>query len=223
MTMYQPSEKVLAKSSAHRSYASLDDQALMTMVVAGNHDAFAELVARHSSRSLALARRTLRNVADAEDVVQAVFIKLWQRPMAWQASKSAFTTWLYRVVLNGCVDLHRASSPHTVGRLNYDIDEVSQLQTADVLDQLTESDQISRRNALLRAAIHDLPASQRDAINLAVYTGLPQRQVAEILGVSVKAVESLLIRAKATLKKSVKLQQTVSGNRPDDGQSGGKL
>ena len=88
-------------------YRGHDDKSLMALVCSGEHDAFAELVGRYTDRFFALAFRTLHNTSDAEDVVQNAFIKLWQNPKSWDSSKSQFTTWFYRVIINGCHDFMR--------------------------------------------------------------------------------------------------------------------
>lgn len=180
-------------------YTSLDDAALMRLVKTANHDAFSVLVRRHTHNLLSLSRRTLANKSDAEDVVQSVFIKLWQRPDSWQADKSALNTWLYRVVLNACYDHSRAASTRSHAELSSDHVSLS----PNVSDHLSDAEQEFLRNQRLASAMAKLPSSQRDAINLAVFAELPQKQVAQVLGVSVKAVESLLVRAKRKLKNMI--------------------
>lgn len=191
-------------SNACNAYTQLDDDRLMGLVLQGNHDAFAGLVRRHTSLMLGLARRTLNNVADADDVVQAVFIKLWQAPQAWDSDKAALTTWLYRVVLNACYDLGRVKSRHVNAQQNIiDLSDGSEMHVTSTLELITNSSELQQRQQLLQQALRQLPQAQRDAINLVVFTGLPQKQVADVLGISVKAVESLLVRARRNLKKHV--------------------
>ena len=91
-------------------YADQDDAALAALICMGNQSAFAELVERHTDRFFALAFRTLSNRGDAEDIVQSAFIKFWQKPTLWKSSRSKFTTWFYRIVLNACHDHLRRSS-----------------------------------------------------------------------------------------------------------------
>src|SRR6201996_1138160 len=70
----------------------------------GDRAAAARLIARHSSRLLTVARRMLGGQAEAEDVVQDVFLKLWTHAARWRPGKAKFETWLYRVTLNACYD-----------------------------------------------------------------------------------------------------------------------
>ena len=172
-------------------YKSLNDADLIALILEGNHDAFAEVVNRHTDRFFALAFRTLQNRGDAEDVVQSAFIKLWQKPQSWDSSKSQFTTWFYRVVVNSCHD-HRRKHKRI---LDVD-DQIIELAIEPVdSEQITleEQQQENWQRKCLEVAISKLPASQQDALNLVVYSELPQKQAAEIMNISLKALESLLV------------------------------
>ena len=70
----------------------------------GDRDAAARLIGRHAPKLLTVARRMLANQAEAEDVLQDVFLKLWTHAARWQPGKAKFETWLYRVMLNQCYD-----------------------------------------------------------------------------------------------------------------------
>ena len=148
-------------------------------------------MSRHTANMLKLARRTLLNSVDAQDVVQGVFI----------------STWLYKVVLNACYDSARVSA-----RLKAQSIEGYDAALPDVLEQICDFDQQTHRQQRLQSSLLKLPNNQRDAINLAVFAGLPQKQVAQVLGVSVKAVESLLVRAKRKLNQLVNKEQSNGVN-----------
>ncbi|MDB4511968.1 sigma-70 family RNA polymerase sigma factor [Arenicella sp.] len=182
-------------------YAELGDSDLIVLICEGNHDAFSEVVGRHTDRFLALAFRTLQNRGDAEDVVQGAFIKLWQKPQSWDNSKSQFTTWFYRVVVNACHD-HRRKHKRV---LDVD-DQVIELAIEPVVSEQTtleEQQHLKWQRKCLEVAISKLPSSQKDALNLVVYSELPQKQAAEIMNISLKALESLLVRAKRSMAKTV--------------------
>jgi len=182
-------------------YGELADSDLLPLIAAANHDAFAALVARHTDKFFALAFRTLHNQDDAEDVVQAAFIKLWQKPQAWDPRKSQFTTWFYRVIINACHDCQRKRKK--IVRVSEEVFEAALEPISGEQDKL-ESAQLQRwQQHSLELAIRRLSASQRDALNLVVYCELPQKQVAQVMGTSVKAVESLLVRAKRSIALSV--------------------
>lgn len=182
------------------AYASMDDQQLVVLTTAGNHAAFSELVNRHTSAFFALAFRSLQNAPDAEDVVQTAFVKFWLKPTSWDPEKAKFTTWFYRVVLNACHDLQRRSNR----QVNLMSDEFDQFEsTLPSSAEIEAGQHLAWQRQQLEQAIQCLPAAQRDALNLAVYCELPQREAAQIMNVSVKAFESLLVRAKRHLTLSV--------------------
>jgi RNA polymerase sigma-70 factor (ECF subfamily) len=177
-------------------FASLADEALMALVLQKDQAAFAELVTRHSSRFYALAYRTLFDKVAAEDAVQEAFVKLWRQPQQWRGDEQAvkFTTWFYRVVVNLCLDINKKKTPFALAD-GFDVeDDDSNIET-----QLQQQQQQS----LLDSAIAGLPEHQRTAINLCFYEKLSNQQAAEVMGLSLKALQSLLIRAKTALKQRV--------------------
>lgn len=183
------------------AYSDKSDAQLAEFIVDGNHAAFAELVTRHTDKFFALAYRTLQHQGDAEDVVQNAFFKFWQRPHLWRADKSLFTTWFYRVIINACHDHKRRYSRE----VSAEQETFERAMPKSPSEEVNVSDQqeLKWRKFRLESAIQSLPASQRDALNLVVYTELPQKQAADILGVSLKALESLLVRAKRNVSKHV--------------------
>ena len=189
----------VSELASESGYGLLSDADLVKLVQSGNQPAFAELVKRYTGSIKMLATRTLFSQSDAEDIVQTVLLKFWQKPYSWDSKKSALNTWLYKVTLNACYDASRSRTRRT----ELESSSESEYMQADVLENLTEDEEVRIRNELLQEGMKSLPHTQRDAINLAVFVGLPQKDVASTLGVSVKAVESLLIRAKAKLRKHV--------------------
>jgi RNA polymerase sigma-70 factor (ECF subfamily) len=183
------------------SYDDKSDTELVEFIVNGNHAAFSQLVVRHTDKFFALAYRTLQNQAAAEDVVQMAFIKFWQRPQMWAVEKSKFTTWFYRVIINACHD-HQRRFVREMSAEPADFE--SALPSSPSVERQIDAEQ-SRcwRQSCLESGIRKLPNSQRDALNLIVYSELPQKQAAEILGISLKALESLLVRAKKNLRKHI--------------------
>lgn len=183
------------------NHSERTDGELAGLIRQGDQDAFAEIVRRHTQRFFALAFRTLQNKSDAEDVVQSCFLKFWQRPHLWQEGKSKFTTWFYRVVINACYDLQRQKPNHQDVSAPT-LESLMPLSASEETLAVDKQNQIARQRCV-EMAMSKLLKTQRDAINLVVYCELPQRQAAEVLGISVKALESLLIRAKRNLKQMV--------------------
>jgi len=182
----------------------LDDESLICQIQKGSHEAFATLVNRHSNRFYRIAYRLVFSKDDAEDIVQEAFLKLWNRPNLWDPGKRAkFTTWFYRVVINLGLDLRKKKKLINLPEALESPDENS---GADVLFDMHQ------KQALLEQFIHELPERQQLAVNLCFYEGLSNREAARIIGVKVKALQSLVMRAKTTLKHNVK-QYLGGGSR----------
>ena len=165
----------------------------MVLIQAHNHPAFSELVARHSDRFYALSYRTLFNRSDAEDIVQDSFLKLWHKPMLWQSKRGGkFTTWFYRLIVNACYDLNKKKSSQ----------ETSLVDEKDIQghELVVENDESSQQLSDIETALKELPERQRTALNLCFYEGLTNSEAADIMGIRLKALQSLIMRGKATLK-----------------------
>jgi RNA polymerase sigma-70 factor (ECF subfamily) len=175
--------------------AGADDAQLLACIKKGEHGAFAILVRRYSLRYYRIAYRFMVNRAEAEDVVQDAFLKLWENPESWNPAKnSAFTTWFYRVVVNLCLDRNKRKKP---------LPMIDEMQFAD--ESITqEENMIERQNEMLiEKYIAALPERQRVALNLCFYEGVSNQEAAEIMGLRLKALQSLLMRAKLTLKEKL--------------------
>jgi len=177
-------------------FFNLDDASLICQIQEGSHGAFSALVNRHSNRFYRMAYRLVSNKDDAEDIVQEAFLKLWDRPNLWNPGKGTnFTTWFYRVVINLSLD-HRKKKK--LMRLPEDIEFADENPDAEVLLD------VHQKQAVLERFIQDLPERQQLAVNLCFYEGLSNNEAAQIIGVKVKALQSLVMRAKTTLKYNVK-------------------
>lgn len=191
---------MMTQTSLHsRPAAALDieadDDTLLERMKADDADAYRLLVERHVDRAYALALRTLRNPTDAEDVAQEALIKAWTHRHSWQAGKAKFSTWLYRVVFNRCIDLKRMPS-------NSCIDDVSEPED-DTPDSV---DTIQRRQVFDRLgdALSTMPEQQRAALTLAYFDEMGNAEIATVLGTTVQAVESLLKRGRQGLRERLR-------------------
>ncbi len=190
-----PAARLAYCAPMNNGWETLDDETLLARLQDGSHHAFAVLVKRHATRFYRVAYRFTGHKQEAEDAVQDAFVKLWERPDIWQPGKAKFTTWFHRVVVNRCLDLGRKKTP-----LPLDPD----FPVAD--EREAQDDALMRRQEehLLEAAIKELPERQRTALNLCFYEDLSNQEAAEIMGVHLKALQSLLMRAKTTLKERIK-------------------
>jgi RNA polymerase sigma-70 factor (ECF subfamily) len=169
------------------------DEALMAKVARGDERAFQLLSRRHLPAMLGVARRILGNAAEAEDVAQEAFMRVWTHAPRWQPL-AQFRTWLTRVVVNLCLDRKRRApwvALETAGEI------------VDPTPGAGERAEVDERERMLATAIEKLPARQRSAIVLTYGEGMSNAQVAEILDTSVSAVETLLVRGKQNLRRAL--------------------
>jgi len=169
------------------------DAELLARVGRGEPGAVREMVERKLGRLLALAERMLGRRAEAEEVAQEVFVRLWKQAPHWQPGRARFDTWLHRVALNLCYDRLRRRREEAT-------DDDSQELAADPAeapDELLQADQRARRVA---RALGDLPQRQREALVLQYYQELSNSEAAELMGIGIEALESLLVRARRSLR-----------------------
>jgi RNA polymerase sigma-70 factor, ECF subfamily len=169
-----------------------EDDVLLQRVAEDDEESFRELVERHIDRAYGLALRILGNAADADDVVQDTFLKVWVHRGRWECGRAKFSTWIYRVVTNRCIDLRRQPTSESVDNVPEPADQhpdvVAAMQRQEMKDKL---DMAMRR----------LPDQQRIAVILSYHEGMSNLEIAEVMETTVSAVESLLKRGRQQLRK----------------------
>ena len=189
------------------------DDELMRRAGRGDNAAFAALVARHLPRATALAIRITGSRSDAEEIVQEAFLRSWIKSPDWESQAAApdaghggtsqsgsgrgtaqFTTWFTRVLVNLCIDRRRRpqSAP---------LEAAAEVAAADP-DGLETTAQRETSQRVL-AALATLPERQRAALTLCHWDGRSNLEAAEILDISVGALESLLVRARRALRTTL--------------------
>lgn len=189
-------DRLQSRSGASRDEARQADQALMEQVSRGDAVAFQKLVDSGIGRVLAVARRMLGDETEAEDVAQDVFLRLWRQAGQWEGGRAKVSTWLYRVTVNSCIDRLRSRRDETV-------EKMPELSSQATQDQSLEEEDLQR---YMDEALQALPERQRTALVLFHYEDLSMSAVAQIMGASVEAVESLLGRGRRALKKNLETQ-----------------
>ncbi len=180
------------------------DVALMLRVRDGDLEAFETLVTRHQHSVVGTAAKMLGGAADAEDIGQQVFVRVWKHAARYQPS-AKFTTWLMTITRNLVFnELRRRRRSQQV---SMDADEGESIRHQFVDEQAaapSEEMLDSELHEAIDAAIASLPEAQRLAIVLRRYEGMPYEEIAEVLKTSVPAVKSILFRARAELKARLK-------------------
>lgn len=164
------------------------DAYLINEIYKGKHNAFQELVKRYYKKAFNIAWRELFSKEDAEDVVQIVFLKIWQRPDLFDKNKNTkFSTWFYRVLINACIDLKRGNN---------------KTETINIIELKDKRNSFDDKylNQHIIAALKKLPDAQRNIINLFYYEELSTKETANIMKITPKAVEAHLRRARDNLK-----------------------
>ena len=184
------------------SDAEATDDELVGLVARGDKAAFARLVARHQSRLVSLVARSLGSRAAAEDVVQEVFTRAWVKAPLWQVrepsqgqSRASYAAWLSRVAVNLSIDQVRKVRPTTLDAIEEPADPAMPADAAIIARE---------RAARVKAAIAELPDRQRMAIGLTYDAEMSNADGASAMGVSVGAFELLLVRARRTLRQSLR-------------------
>lgn len=175
-----------------------DDLSLMREIQNGNRAAFSALVNRHSKYFFAIVYRFVNNRDTAEDILQTAFLKLWERPYAFDAERGVeFKTWFARVVVNLCRDDRRARRP---------VANIDDYEIADDREHMADTIDRSRKQMALQRAIAKLSMPQRTAINLGVLGEMQYTDVARVMGKSEGAVKVIVNRAKEQLRFLIKEQ-----------------
>ena len=187
--------------------SDVSDDALLVLYANGDGEAARMLTLRLTPRVYAHAYRILGHQADAEDVTQEALMRLWRIAPDWRPGEAKVTTWLFRVVANLCTDRLRGRRPSTP------LDAVS--DPPDDAATAAQHMQNKARSQALMAALQTLPDRQRQAVILRHIEGLANPEIADILGISTEAVESLTARGKRALRAALRGQKDALGYMDD--------
>ncbi|MBC8127343.1 MAG: sigma-70 family RNA polymerase sigma factor [Gloeobacteraceae cyanobacterium ES-bin-144] len=178
------------------------DHVLMERIGDGDHGAFRELVERHQNAVIGTVAKMLGNPSEAEDISQQVFLRVWRHAKRYRP-EAKFTTYLFTITRNLVFNETRRRSRKK---------EVSSDEREEVANLLVEASPDRQPDAeLLQAelqqavdqAIASLPETQRMAVVLRRYEQLSYEEIADVLGLSVSAVKSLLFRARTALREAL--------------------
>jgi RNA polymerase sigma-70 factor (ECF subfamily) len=183
-----------------RDVGSLSDEELMLRVKGGCSASFEELVRRHRRCVLNIAYKFTADENSAEDIAQEVFCRIWEHRKTYTPT-AKFSTFLYRVTTNFCISEYRSYKRRQEVHIEMRDDETTYFDLPSKEEIPYVEMEKTELAAKVKSAIASLPESQRIALILCKYENLPYSQIAEVMGTTVEAVKSLLVRAKATLRE----------------------
>lgn len=170
---------------------------IIRLVGLGDRKAFQRLYDLYISKVYNLSLSYVQNVEDAEEITQNVFEKIYFKANEFKGDSSV-STWVYRIAINSALNFIR--SKKRIKHYLFPLKEVAEVPTFDHPGVLLEN---KEKSVLLFSVINKLPDNQKTAFILTYIDGLPQKEIAAVLGVSVKAVESLLQRGKKNLRRKL--------------------
>ncbi len=178
---------------------ALNDEELMLELQSGNEEAFVILVKKYTNKFYALAYRMVGQ-AEAEDLVQEAFLKLLDQPHKWNRNKGAkFSTWFYTVIINMCKDYNKKKKPI---QISDDFEKASDANLEELIEQKDQRRYVDK-------CLLELSENQRISVYLCFYQGLSNQEAADIMGLKLKALQSLLMRAKVALKEKARIYNSV--------------
>ncbi|MBP3633017.1 MAG: sigma-70 family RNA polymerase sigma factor [Oscillospiraceae bacterium] len=198
----------------------INEKSIIDQVLQGNDEAFAELVKAYEDKVYNLCLRMCSDREDARDLAQEAFVKAW-RGLRFYKQESAFSTWLFRLTTNVCIDYLRQKKRRSAVSLTTD-DELLQLDVPDPSPTPEEQVQQTMARQTVASAMEQLEEEFRTVLTLRVVEELSYEEIAEILDLKVGTVKSRLARAREKIKKILLksgndlFDHSVKKNREED-------
>jgi RNA polymerase sigma-70 factor (ECF subfamily) len=173
------------------------DTKLMLKFAKGDASAFEQILKKYKKLVINIAYRFIQDRIEAEDIAQEVFLRVYESAKRYKP-KAKFSTWIYKITLNVCLNKLRSKKHLQTISLNKpkEIPDPTYIHPFINLEK-------KELNQLIKEAIDSLPINQRIAVILQKYQGLSYREISKIMGCSTSAVDSLLQRAKQNLKRKL--------------------
>jgi RNA polymerase sigma-70 factor (ECF subfamily) len=185
------------------AYSGALDDELVSWSAGGDRRAFDEIVIRHGPFALRVACRFIPDRSGAEDVAQEAMVRAWSEARHFDAVRARFRTWLYRIVVNLCIDQRRQIQLKPLPD-DFDVED-----PAAAVEEMIATKQ---RDAALAVVLRELPVRQRAAMILVYDEGMSGAEAARTLGLSAKAVERLLARGRAYLRERMQADYNWEGS-----------
>jgi RNA polymerase sigma-70 factor (ECF subfamily) len=186
--------------------ASDSDAALTMRAAKGDHAAFNVFVQRHQEALYRFIRRYVGDADEAYDLLQETFVSAWQALGRYDPARPA-PTWLRRIALNKCRDWGRR---RTVRRFFYGAMDIDTAHPAALVSAGDDTDDPALRR--LDRALASLPAQLKEPLLLTAFEGLSHRDAGQVLGISTKAVETRIYRARKLLAEAMNVDTAADGD-----------
>jgi len=185
------------------SAAVVTDGALLRLVAERQPEALAALYDRHAPHLLALARRILGGAGEAEDVVQEVFVHVWNDPSRYNPSRSSVSTWLMLVTRSRAIDRlrHRQVVDRTHEAAHRDVPP-DEHESPDGIESVL----LRERRERVRRELDNLPPEQRQVLEMAFYQGLSQSEIAERADLPLGTVKTRTLLAMKKLRSALRTE-----------------
>jgi RNA polymerase sigma-70 factor (ECF subfamily) len=195
-----------AATGAKGCYPHLADEDLMVLVGGGDDDAFAALYDRHCRLAYSVAHKLTGEKHSAEDLVQEVFIKVWRSAQRYRPERGSVRTWILSVVRNQSIDQLRAKA--TRSRMQEKVEaSAPRYEPSEAFAEVWHE----ARQHRVREALDAVPHFQQQVLELAHFSDLTHKEIAERLGLPPGTVKGRIRLGLEKLRKNTKLQEMVSG------------
>jgi len=172
--------------------SSADDKILLERILARDQTAMADLFDRYSRMVYSVALRVVNDSAQAEDVMQDVFFQVWQNPKAFVSDRGSLGAWLAVVVRNRAIDVVRRRRPSDP------VEDVVLPASTNVAAEVEHRTMIER----VRKVMNDLPAEQRESVEMAFFQGLTHAEIAQQKGEPLGTVKTRIRTALISVRKA---------------------
>ncbi|MCK5384744.1 MAG: sigma-70 family RNA polymerase sigma factor [Alphaproteobacteria bacterium] len=174
-----------------------DDEVLLTLIKEDNQTAYRILVDRYLGKLWRLGVNVLGNESEAEEVVQESLLTVWKNRKNWEDGSAKFSTWVYRITLNRCIDLKRRRRPTT------DTQNIEQVIACEANPAADSSMIRNEQNEKLLGMMDSLPENQKNALILFYYEELSIKEISDRLSTTEQGVRSLLKRGRKNLRELI--------------------
>lgn len=186
------------------------DEELVLHIIKGRTELFSVIIDRYQSKVFSTACKYTHDYEEAQDLTQEIFIRLYNNLQSYK-SKASFSTWLYRIAVNRCIDWMRKKKLHTVSAI-YDSsgDEVDIYDTiADIGGSLEEVFIKQENSDYIKKVVEGLPEIYKTVIILYYFEDFSPQEISDIIGIPKRTIETRLYRGKNLLK--LRLEELVCG------------